>query len=178
MSPPTTGQASANRPGSQLAMDGRRDALRSERVPRCRLQESLTNRTGRAVREGTLHPPECCRGDRRDRCRALYRMRRSAHVSGMICISPMAPLGDLARTSPGAFDVYDGAYPCSGTAKRREASSMKSANGSLVRNSPDVWGLRLACAAVTSTIATKQRHEGQAPPETTQACRRARASPG
>src|SRR5882724_12772400 len=29
----------------------------------------------------------------------------------MICISPIAPFGDLARTSPAAFNVYDCAYP-------------------------------------------------------------------
>ncbi len=61
-----------------------------------------------------------------------YRRCSSAHVSGMICIRPMAPFGDLAHTSPALSTSMTARIPRTGTSKRREAFSTKSANGSLV----------------------------------------------
>lgn len=55
-------------------------------------------------------------------------MRRSAQVSGMICINPIAPFGDLARTSPALSTVMTARIQCAGTPKRREASSIRFAN--------------------------------------------------
>ena len=60
-------------------------------------------------------------------------MRRSAQVSGMICINPIAPFDDLACTSPALSTVMTARIQCAGTPKRREASSMKFANDPAVR---------------------------------------------
>lgn len=60
MSLPTIGASLCNRLGSQQAMNGRRDAPRSEQVRHCRLQGSPVNRSGRTVREGTQYPQEYC----------------------------------------------------------------------------------------------------------------------
>lgn len=113
-------------------MDDRRDVLRSDQVRRCRPQGSPVSRTDRAVPEGTRSPQECYREDHRDHCRGRTADVALPHVSGMICISPMAPFGDLARTSPALSTPMTVRIQRSGTPKRREACSTKSANGSPV----------------------------------------------
>ena len=50
--------------------------------------------------QDTQHRRRCCRARHKDRHRDRSGTRRRAHVSGMICIRPMAPLGEIARTSP------------------------------------------------------------------------------
>lgn len=83
-------------------------------------------------------------------------MRRSAQVSGMICINPIAPFGDRARTSPALSTVITARIQCAGMAKRREASSMRFANDparrALAGCTVDAVS---ACAAFTSTIANE-----------------------
>ena len=58
--------------------------------------------------------------DRKDRRRDRSADAEPAHVSGMICIRPMAPLGDMARTSPKLSALHHGAYP-----RRRNAEPLR-----------------------------------------------------
>src|SRR6202012_6206441 len=57
----------------------------------------------------------------------------SAHVCGMICISPIAPFCDRARIPPALSTRITDRIQCSGTAKRLEASVIKVAKGSTGR---------------------------------------------
>jgi hypothetical protein len=72
----------------------------------------------------------------------------------MICINPIAPFGDLARTSPALSTVITARIQCTGTAKRREASSIRFANDPAGRALAGCPADALsACAAFTGTIA-------------------------
>src|SRR5260221_14294815 len=74
----------------------------------------------------------------------------------MICMRPIAPFDDLARTSPALSTLKTERIHCTGTLKRREASSMKSAKGSLVRELPVCAADRVSAAAERShTVSTK-----------------------
>jgi opine dehydrogenase len=58
------------------------------------------------------------------------RERRAPHAAGMICIRPMAPLGDRARTSPKLSTCTTTRIHDAGMPKRRKASAMTAAIGS------------------------------------------------
>jgi hypothetical protein len=74
----------------------------------------------------------------------------------MICMRPIAPFDDLARTSPALSTLKTERIHCTGTPKRREASSMKSAKGSLVRELAVCAADRASAAAEKShTVSTK-----------------------
>src|SRR5882672_671701 len=72
----------------------------------------------------------------------------------MICINPIAPFDDLARTSPALSTVMTARIQRSGTSKRREASSIRATNdpaGRALAGCPvDALPAR---AALTGTIA-------------------------
>jgi len=54
-------------------------------------------------------------------------VRSADQVSGMICIRPIAPLGEMARASPALSAAMTACIHAAGTPKRRAASAMWSA---------------------------------------------------
>ncbi len=85
-----------------------------------------------------------------------YRTLSSTQVRGMICISPRAPFGDMARSSPPLSSCMTVQIQCSGIAKRRDASVTKAARDS-TRNAreerdPGAVDLTPAIASDSDTI--------------------------
>src|SRR3982074_1937592 len=82
-----------------------------------------------------------------------WRDRSSAQVSGMICIKPMAPLGDRARGSPRLSTRMTARIQDGGIENRREASATKCPIRSAATATPvefDGW----ACAPLTPPSST------------------------
>src|ERR1700722_14220930 len=82
----------------------------------------------------------------------------------MICISPIAPLGDRARTSPTLSTCITARIHEVGTSKRRDASSMKAAKRSIAgvvarlatRNVDSAWAVPLDDSVDDASIAARQ----------------------
>ena len=127
----SAGQAPRRRLVSRRAAVGlSRDDLRSAPVLHCRPPESRATRSGHAAREDTPHLPECCRADQKGQRRDRSERRKLAHVSGMICIRPIAPLGDTARTSPPLSTCITARIHDAGMPDRSAASVTDAAKGS------------------------------------------------
>ena len=127
--------------GSRPAVGGLSpDDFHSVQAQHCRRRGNPACQIVGRVRGGMRRQPVCCRADRRDRRQDRYRARKSVHVPGMICIRPIAPFRDCARTSPALSTRITDRIQCSGTAKRLDASVTNAAKGSIDKDrSLDVW---------------------------------------
>ena len=112
----------------QAARDQSRDDLRNAPARHCRQPESQENRSDPAARGDRQHRPVCCRARHMDRRRGRSGNAEQPTTSGMICIRPMAPLGDRARTSPKLSTCMTARIHDAGMPNRCDASATMAAD--------------------------------------------------